>query len=91
MIGKKVEIVFDPMASETITVQYQGMEPFEAHPLKMDEYCRPKPKLPDTMLPVEPETSRFLDVLEKKHRERMKQNADAISFASLRKGVSDNV
>jgi hypothetical protein len=43
------------------------------------------------MLPVEPETSRFLDVLEKKHRERMKQNADAISFASLRKGVSDNV
>lgn len=91
LIGKKVEIVFDPMASETITVQYQGMEPFEAHPLKMDEYCRPKPKLPDTMLPVEPETSRFLDVLEKKHKERMKQNADAISFASLRKGVSDNV
>lgn len=91
MIGKKVEIVFDPMAPETITIQCQGMEPFEAHPLEMSEYCKPKPKLPDTMLPVEPETSRFLDVLEKKHKERMQQNADAISFASLRKEAKDDV
>jgi len=67
------------------------MEPFEAHPLQMSEFCKPKPKLPDTMLPVEPESSRFLDVLEKKHKERMKQNADAISFASLKKEATENV
>ena len=91
LIGKKVEIVFDPMAPETITIQYQGMEPFEAHPLQMSEFCKHKPKLPDTMLPVEPETSRFLDMLEKKHKERMKQNADAISFASLKKEATENV
>ena len=91
LIGKKVEIVFDPMAPETITVQYQGMEPFEAHPLQMSEYCKPKPKLPDTMLPVEPETSRFLDMLAKKHKDRFWQNANAISFASLRKEVPEDV
>ena len=91
LIGAKVEIVFDPMAPETITVHAKGMEPFEAHPLKMGEYCKPRPKLPDTMLPVEPETSRFLDVLEKKHRQRMQQNADAISFASLRKEAAEDV
>ncbi|MBR0343078.1 MAG: transposase [Oscillospiraceae bacterium] len=91
LIGAKVEIVFDPMAPETITVCYQGMEPFEAHPLEMSDYCKPKPKLPDTMLPVEPETSRFLDMLEKKHQQRMRQNADAISFASLRRGSEDDV
>jgi hypothetical protein len=91
LIGKKVEIIFDPMVSDTITVQYQGIEPFEAHPLQMSEYCKPKPKLPDTMLPVEPATSRFLDVLEKKHKDRVQQNADAISFASLRKEVPDDV
>ena len=70
LTGKKVEIVFDPMAPDTITVQYQGM---------------------DTMLPVDPETSRFLDLLEQKHKERMTRNADAISFASLRKEVTDDV
>ena len=91
LIGKKVEIVFDPMVTDTITIQYRGMEPFEAHPLKMSEYCKPKPKLPDTMLPVEPETSRFLDMLETKHKKRMQKNADAISFASLRKEVTDGV
>ena len=91
LIGTKVEIVFDPMAPETITVHYKDMEPFEVHPLEMSEYCKPKPKLPDTMLPVKPETSRFLDVLEKKHKERMQQNADAISFASLRKEVAEDV
>lgn len=91
LIGAKVEIVFDPMAPETITVLHKGMEPFEAHPLEMTEYCKPRPKLPDTMLPVEPETSRFLDVLEKKHRQRMQQNADAISFASLRKEATEDV
>lgn len=91
LIGKKVEIVFDPMAPDTITVQYQGMESFEAHPLQMSEYCKPKPKFPDTMLPVEPGTSRFLDVLEKKHKDRVLQNADAISFASLRKEVPEDV
>ena len=57
----------------------------------MSEYCQPKPKLPDTMLPVDPETSRFLDLLEQKHKERMTRNADAISFASLRKEVTDDV
>lgn len=91
LIGAKVEIVFDPMAPETITVQYRDMEPFEAHPLEMSDYCKPKPKLPDTMLPVAPETSRFLDVLEKKHQQRMQQNADAISFASLRKEATEGV
>jgi hypothetical protein len=32
-----------------------------------------------------------LDVLEKKHRQRMQQNADAISFASLRKEAAEDV
>ena len=91
LIGAKVEIVFDPMAPETITILHKGMEPFEAHPLEMSEYCKPRPKLPDTMLPVQPETSRFLDVLEKKHRQRMQQSADAISFASLRKEATEDV
>jgi transposase InsO family protein len=91
LIGAKVEIVFDPMAPETITILHKGMEPFEAHPLEMSEYCKPRPKLPDTMLPVQPETSRFLDVLEKKHRQRMQQSADAISFASLRKEATNDV
>ena len=91
LIGVKVEIIYDPMAKETITVCYQGIEPFEARPLELSAYCKPKPVLPETMQPLVPETSRFLDMLEKKHKEHVQRNADAISFASLKKEAADNV
>ena len=39
----------------------------------------------------EPETSRFLDALEKKHMETAKRCADAISFGEYKKGVDENV
>jgi hypothetical protein len=42
------------------------------------------------MQPVEPETSRFLDALEKKYNESMQQRADAISFSSYGKEVLAN-
>ena len=37
------------------------------------------------MLPVEPQTSRMLDVLEKKHSTRQQLQANAISFSGFRK------
>ena len=37
------------------------------------------------MLPVEPQASRMLDVLEKKHNARQQIQANAISFSSFRK------
>ena len=91
LIGAEVEISYDPMKTETLTVSYPGIPSFTAHPLRIGEFCDPKPEIPASMLPVEPETSRFLDVLEKKHRQRMQQNADAISFASLRKEAAEDV
>ena len=91
LIGYTVEIAYDPASPEIITVHYPGMEPFKAAPLKIDEYCDQKPALPASMLPVEPETSRFLDALEKKHAESEKCRADAISFGAYRKEVSPDV
>ena len=91
LIGATVEIEFDPMVTEVITVYYPGIDSFTAHPLSIGEFCGTKPKLPEHMLPVEPETSRFLDALEKRHRETLGRNADAISFSSFRKGDDANV
>lgn len=91
LIGFRVEISYDPAAPEVITVHGPGMEPFQAGPLVIGEYCDPKPALPASMLAVEPETSRFLDALEKKHRESEKRRADAISFGSYRKEVAGSV
>lgn len=91
LIGFKVEISYDPASPEIITISYPGIGPFTAKPLEIDEYCDQKPSLPASMLAVEPETSRFLDALEKRHRESVKRRADAISFGSYRKEVSGDV
>jgi len=85
LIGAKVEVSYNPMCMETVTVRYPGIEPIQARQLTIGEYCDPKPTVPVSMLPVEPQTSRLLDVLEKKHNARQQIQANAISFSSFRK------
>lgn len=91
LIGAQVEIAYDPMAYETIRVSYRDMEPFMAKPLEIGEFCKKGPKVPEHLLPVEPETSRFLKALEKKYNDKQTQVASAISFGSFKKEVKDNV
>ena len=91
LIGFTIEIAYDPSSPEIITVSYPGIEPFQATPLTIGEYCDQKPALPVSMKTMEPETSRFLDALEKQHKEAVKRRADAISFGAYRKEVSPDV
>lgn len=89
LIGYTVEISYDPNAQEVITVSYPGFEPFSATPIKIGEYCDKRPTLPAAMQEQKPTTSRFLDALEAKHEQNRSQMADAISFASYRKGATE--
>ena len=91
LIGFNVEISYDPAAPEIITVKYPGIEPFQARPFTIGEYCKKGSPLPVSMLASEPETSRFLDALEKQHAISQKRRADAISFGSYKKEVTSDV
>ena len=91
LIGAEVAIAYDPMAYETITVTYRDMKPFIAKPLEIGEFCKKSPKIPEYLLPVEPETSRFLKGLEKKYKDNQEQAASAISFGSFKKEANDHV
>lgn len=90
LIGAKVEISYDPMNKDTITVRYPGMEPMDVKALVIGSYCDPKPAVPASMLPAEPQSSRMLDVLESKHAARVQLQANAISFSGFRKKSANN-
>ncbi len=90
LIGAEVEISYDPMETETLTVSYPGIPSFTAHPLQIGEFCAQKPEIPASMLPIEPETSRFLAALQRKHEAKKQHNTDAISFSAFRE-VNGNV
>lgn len=87
LIGRTVEISYDPAAPETVTITAEGIQPFQAVPLKIGAYCDQRQTLPDGMQEQETETSRFLDALEKQHVERTRRYADAISYGAYRKEV----
>ncbi len=91
LIGHRVSIAYDPASPETLTVSYPGYPSFTAKPLKIGSYCDENPALPAEMQGQKPETSRFLDALERKHEDSTEQRTDAISFASYRKEESGHV
>ena len=91
LIGARVKISYDPLRPEIITVSYDGMTPFPAKPLQIPEYCGKKPELPASMLPDEPESSRFLEGLKRRREQSLKLQANALSFRNYGKGENDHV
>lgn len=90
LAGAEVEIAYDPMNTESIKVLYQDMEPIMAHRVKIGAFCDKKTEIPVGMTDKVPETSRFLDALEKKYREEHRLMANALSFGDYGKaGVQD--
>ena len=85
LAGRTVEIAYDPMAPETITVTCEGTAPVIAKPLAIPEFCDRTPARPSCMQDNEPETSRFLDGLKKQAEKNREHRMSAISFAGFGK------
>ena len=85
LAGKTVEIAYDPMAPETITVTCEGTAPITARPLAIPEFCDKSPVRPSCMQEEKPETSRFLDGLKKQAEKSREHRMSAISFAGFGK------
>jgi len=91
LAGQQVSISYDPLDCRSITISPKGMESFAARPLAMGEWCSKKLGVPETLLPKEPESSRFLEGLEAKRQKNMQLKADAISFNLFEKEAEGNV
>ena len=85
LANTEVEISYDPMNTETIKVLYRDMDPVMAHRVRIDAFCDKTPPLPVGMTDKVPETSRFLDALEKKYKEEHQLMANALSFGDYGK------
>lgn len=79
LAGKKAEIRYDPFADEEVEVWLLGKKACAAKELVMNQE-REAP-LPETIEP--PNRSRYLDILEKKAKERRKKRLGAISFREM--------
>lgn len=91
LAGMDVEIAYDPLNTETITVRRGKMDEVKAHPVRIGAFASKTPERPAGMTDMLPETSRFLDALEKKYREDHRIMAGVLSFADYGKAVDENV
>jgi len=85
LAGMEVEIAYDPMNKETVTVSLGKMERIQAHPVKIGAFAAKTPARPAGMTDMLPETSRFLDALEKRYRQDHGMMANALSFGEYGK------
>ena len=85
LAGMEVEIAYDPLNTGTITVRHGRMDEVKAHPVKIGAFADKTPVRPAGMTDMLPETSRFLDALEKKYKADHKVMAGALSFAGYGK------
>ena len=91
LAGVEVEIAYEPMNTETIKVLYQDMKPIMAHRVSIGAFCDKTPSVPVGMTEQVPETSRFLDALEKKYKEEHRLMANALSFGDYGKAGGSHV
>jgi len=85
LAGMEVEIAYDPLNRETVTVSLGKMEKIQAHPVRIGAFAAKTPARPVGMTDMLPETSRFLDALEKRYKQDHGMMANALSFGEYGK------
>ena len=87
-IGQTVEVAYDPNDIRTLTVEHAGTS-LRVDELHIGVHTGPRPKLPKSMLPALPDTSRLLDVKEKQHAARQETVRRAIRYSGFEGGEPD--
>jgi hypothetical protein len=85
LAGRTVDVAYDPSDIQTLSVEHDG-KAWQVRELKIGEHTSPRPKLPKTMLPALPKTSRLLDEKEKQHAARRDTVRRAIRYSGLEGG-----
>jgi transposase InsO family protein len=87
-VGQMVDVAYDPSDIQTLTVECAGTS-LRIHELRIGDHTGPRPKLPKSMLPALPNTSRLLDEKGKRYAARQAVVRRAIRYSGLEGGGSD--
>jgi transposase InsO family protein len=83
-VGQRVNVLYDPTDTRTLTVEHEPSgKSWLVKPLKIGPHTGPRPKLPDTMSVLTPDTSRLLDEQSKRHEARLESYRGAIRFKNF--------
>lgn len=90
LLGRKVCVHYDPSWNNVVEIHYQDLAPFLAKEQVIGEHCGARAELPEQMMPIKPEGSRFLDGLNKANISGQTKKEVAVVFRKNRE-VADHV
>jgi transposase InsO family protein len=83
-IGRTVDVVYDAAYTGILTVEDKYFNTsIQVKELVIGEHANPRPKLPESLMPTKPLTSRLLDEKQKRYETRQLSAARAISYAEI--------
>jgi transposase InsO family protein len=83
LIGRKVEVYYDPTWTDEVEIHHEDVEPFKAKEQVIGENCGYAKELPGQMSILEPEESRLLKGLNQKNITHRTKKETAISFKNM--------
>jgi putative transposase len=86
LIGKKVDVRYDPFDLSVVEIWHSGHNHGKARPVKVGEFCGPVSKEPK---PSKDGKSRLLAVYEEDNKKRHKQDMGVLSFAGKEADAHD--
>ncbi len=89
LMGRKVDVVYDPSDTDTLWIEHDGFPRFTAKPLVIGERSGKRPELPPAIMTEALSQSRLLTAAEMANELRRKQRRSAISFRGI--GGNSNV
>jgi putative transposase len=90
LIGRKVEVHYDPSWSDEVEIHHPDFAPFMAAEQVIGEHCGIRAALPEHMTVLKPERSRLLEGLNKANISGRTRKDVAVVFRKCREGM-DNV
>jgi len=90
-VGCNVDVVYDPSATDELTIEYQEHAPFKVRPLVIGERTGKRPGLPEHLKQEVAESSRLLKAAAKKHQQKREEIIPAVSYRVARKGDRTDV
>jgi hypothetical protein len=82
-MGCTVGVVYDPIDVNEITIEYQGDEPFRVRELVIGANTGKRPKPPETLNAVKPDSSRLLAGAKKINEKRLASQKMILSFRKI--------
>ena len=89
LIGRKVEVHYDPTWTEEIEIHHKDFEPFKAKVQVIGPNCGSRQSLPEGVGPLEVQSSRLLDALNKDNTTGRTNSHRAVSYNAI--GGQSNV